>query len=86
MSEGKEIPKEMEGGERKREREKQACNLLSETIYMVVYHSKQSQNVRRRYKRELMRAKRKEKHEEKQVESVLSIHVPFSSLFYSNVV
>jgi hypothetical protein len=65
MSKGKEIPKETEEGEekeREREREKQACNLLSETIYMVVYHSKQSQNVRRRYKRELMRAMRKEKH------------------------
>jgi len=44
------IPKETK--EKREKRKKKPCNLLSETIYMVVYHSKQSQNARRTKKSE----------------------------------
>jgi hypothetical protein len=40
------IPKET-----KEKKKRKSMNLLSETIYMVVYHSKQSQNARRTKKR-----------------------------------
>jgi hypothetical protein len=76
------IPKET----KEKATKKKSCNLLSETIYMVVYHSKQSQNARRT-KESSRCGPRKKRNMKKSEKSVFfpSLYGFLISLFYSDV-
>lgn len=76
------IPKET-----KEKGEKKTYNLLSETIYMVVYHSKQSQNARRTKKSAQIRAKKKRNFTKRENTVFFpSLYGFLISLVYRNVV